>query len=69
MVTYQTTGLTDQDYKELYRLLDDALDWDPTDEALELLQLRLAAELRKRGLSLPVEPQLPLPLDEPEGPS
>jgi len=65
MQEYRPTGLIDQDYIDLYHLVRDAADWDPTDGTLVLLECRLAAELEARGLTLPAEPQHSVDHDAP----
>lgn len=57
MEIYAPAGLIDQDYIDLLRLVQDALDWDPTDGQLVLIELRLVAECKARGIALPSAPQ------------
>lgn len=53
-----------RDYQELLRLVQDALDWDPTDVDLERLELRLSIYVRM----LELEPlAAPLPRTDPDG--
>lgn len=61
--------LTEEDYRALLRLVQDALDWDPTDGDLIWLEVKLAAYLRRKEQAQPAAQQRAEAHDGPEPPS